>query len=540
MKRFSAGGDGWSRALQALILSAYVAVVFGPLLALAAELFAGGGTSRGAWLLAVPSDRRLGLLGRSLGLAAGVALGGTLVGSLCALSLWRRRSRVASRLRWLILVFVPVPAYIHALAWNSFTREIGIRLEALGLGGLALEGWAGSWWVQVMACLPIATGLCLMGLELVDDELIEAARVLRPDLAVLVRIVLPLAAPAIMAAAALLFVISLADYSVPSLFGLNVYSLEIFAAYSANHEARGALLLALPLLAVTAAAVLLLVSALRNAASVPRRSRRAFFPMAWPGWLESLMGLAVVMAAAQMLVPGMVLVLSAGSATKLAQTVSTAAPEISFTAWIALVTAAACLPMAFAAAAELMRPDRRGRLWWLLVTLPLAVPAPLIGIGLIALWNAPAAPGLYGTDWMPVLAALARFTPLAALVALIQLRRLDPLLADAARVHQRHPLQRLTHIQIPMLAPGLVASAGLAFALSLGELGATLITVPPGRSTLAIRVYNFLHYGASESVAGLCLVMAVVAILAAALAIGALAAWRRIFIGPPAGEPIGR
>jgi iron(III) transport system permease protein len=196
--------------------------------------------------------------------------------------------------------------------------------------------------------------------------------------------------------------------------------------------------------------------------------------------------------------------------------------------------------MAFAAAAELMRPDRPGRLWWLLVTLPLAVPAPLIGIGLISLWNTPATPWLYGTDWMPVLAALARFTPPAALIALIPLLRLDPLLADAARVHQRHSIQRLTQVQIPMLAPGLIASAGVTFALTLGELGATLITVPPGKSTLAIRVYNYLHYGASASVAGLCLAMSVVVILAALLAMGALGAWKGLFVAPAEGEPIRR
>ena len=540
MNRFSAGSDGWPRVLKPLILLVYLAVVFGPLLALAAQLTAGGVQGRAAWLLALPSGRRLGLLCRSLGLAAGVALGGTLVGVLCALSLWRRRSGAARHFRWLILVFAAVPAYIHALAWNSFTHVTGTRLEALGLGSLALEGWVGSWWVQVMACLPIATGLCLMGLELVDQELIEAARLLRSDLAVLARVVLPLAAPAILAGAALLFVISLADYSVPSLYGLNVYSLEIFAAYSANHDARGALLLAAPLLAVSIAAVLLLVSALRSAAAVSRRPRRDLPPMAWPGWLEGSIGLAAILAAAQMLVPGIGLILSAGSVTRLAHTISVAAPEISFTAWIGLITAVACLPMAFAAASELLRPDWRGRLWWLLVTLPLAVPGPLIGIGLIAMWNAPAFPVPYVSDWMPVLAALARFTPPAALVALIQMRRLDPLLSDAARVHQRHPFQGLTAIQIPMLAPGLLASAGLAFALALAELGATLITVPPGKSTLAIRIYNYLHYGASESVAGLCLVMAAAAIFAAVLALGALAAWRRMFIGLPGGEPIRR
>ena len=58
-----------------------------------------------------------------------------------------------------------------------------------------------------------------------------------------------------------------------------------------------------------------------------------------------------------------------------------------------------------------------------------------------------------------------------------------------------------------MLMPGILAAAGIAFALTTGELGATLLVAPPGKATLTMRIYNFLHYGASDAVAGLCLMM---------------------------------
>jgi iron(III) transport system permease protein len=52
----------------------------------------------------------------------------------------------------------------------------------------------------------------------------------------------------------------------------------------------------------------------------------------------------------------------------------------------------------------------------------------------------------------------------------------------------------------------LAASAAVVFVLSLGELGASLLTVPPGVSTLPLRMFNLLHYGASAEVASLALV----------------------------------
>jgi iron(III) transport system permease protein len=147
---------------------------------------------------------------------------------------------------------------------------------------------------------------------------------------------------------------------------------------------------------------------------------------------------------------------------------------------------------------------------------------------LIALWNSPRLPDIYGTTAMPVLASLARFAPLATLAVLAQLRQVDRELIDAARVHQSSHLQGWLQVRLPMLAPGLLAAAGVAFALSLGELGATLLVAPPGQSTLSMRIYNYLHYGASDAVAGLCLLLALSAVAAGLLAMTALLGWSRL------------
>jgi ABC-type Fe3+ transport system permease subunit len=52
----------------------------------------------------------------------------------------------------------------------------------------------------------------------------------------------------------------------------------------------------------------------------------------------------------------------------------------------------------------------------------------------------------------------------------------------------------------------------LAAVLSSAELGATLLLLPPGAGSLTIRIYNYLHYGQSDVIAGLCLVLYVVAL----------------------------
>ena len=105
-------------------------------------------------------------------------------------------------------------------------------------------------------------------------------------------------------------------------------------------------------------------------------------------------------------------------------------------------------------------------------------------------------------------------------------RRWTPAL-DAARVFQARDWQTAWRVRLPLLSPGLLASASLIFALTLGELGATLIVVPPGQPTLTLRIYNYLHYGASDVVAGLCLAMLLLTLAAGSLSVYFMVTWSR-------------
>jgi iron(III) transport system permease protein len=349
--------------------------------------------------------------------------------------------------------------------------------------------------------------------------LIEAGELMRSDMQVFARIILPLSAPPIIAGAGLLFLLSITDYSVPSLFSVNVYSLEIFAEYSASNQPSRAVLLALPLLLVTIIVVVMSQAALRNTAQSSARHIRNWMPPSWPSWFNWLQkfGMTILLIQISVLIFG--LVATVGSWDNLISSVNLARSEISFTFWIAIATALICIPFSIAAAVELKRSGVLGRFWWLLVTIPMAIPAPLIGIGLIGFWSQSMMPGIYGSSAMPVLAMLARFIPLAAILLLFQFRFIDPLLIDAARIFQTNQMQTWAKIWLPLMIPGILAAAGIAFALTIGELGATLIVAPPGQATLSMRIYNYLHYGASSNVAGLCLMMAIVTLIMGCLAV---------------------
>ena len=91
-----------------------------------------------------------------------------------------------------------------------------------------------------------------VGLRRIDGRLEEAALVVAAPRRVLRRITLPLAAPSIVAAALVIFVLAVSEFGVPGLLRVRVYTTEIFTAFAALDFSR-AIVLAVPLLVLSAA-----------------------------------------------------------------------------------------------------------------------------------------------------------------------------------------------------------------------------------------------------------------------------------------------
>ena len=350
----------WELILQRIGLLIFILIVLGPLLVLIAQVIPALSAGHTEWLkLMLPTGRRLILLLNSLWFAGAVAVSGVIIGVLGGSVLWRWDTGWRGYLRWLIIVLAPIPPYIHALAWTSTIYTVNTWLQNIGLPALPVQGWVTAWWIQLMSLAPIAIGLALIGLKSVEPAIIDSARMLRSDIAGLFRVILPLAAPALLAGGGVLFLLSLLDYSVPSLVNLNVYSLEIFAEFSANNQPVRALLLAFPLLVIAITVILVSLSPLRNAAqSSSWRVPNWKVGPVWPKWLVFLQWLALIVLLGQIVVPLVSLTTAVGTLSGMATTVNLAHKEIIFTLWISVIVALICLPIAYAVAREMVYSRR--------------------------------------------------------------------------------------------------------------------------------------------------------------------------------------
>ncbi|WP_067721931.1 ABC transporter permease [Nocardia yamanashiensis] len=119
---------------------------------------------------------------------------------------------------------------------------------------------------------------------------------------------------------------------------------------------------------------------------------------------------------------------------------------------------------------------------------PVAVPSVAIGLGVLITFNErPLLLG--GTKWIVILAHTVLVLAYAFSGVSAALDRLDPGYQQAAESLGASPFRVLTRITLPLLLPALGAAAGLAIALSMGELGATIMVYPATWKTLPVSIF---------------------------------------------------
>jgi ABC-type Fe3+ transport system permease subunit/sugar lactone lactonase YvrE len=147
-----------------------------------------------------------------------------------------------------------------------------------------------------------------------------------------------------------------------------------------------------------------------------------------------------------------------------------------------------------------------------LLWLPFLAPGVLIGILLIAGFNHAWSAFFYQSAGIVLLAFVIRYLALGWTTVVRASQGVDRDLIDVARLEGASRWQTLRHVYWPQIAPQVVAAWYIVFLLCLWDVESMLLVVPPGRETLALRIFNLLHYGYNAQVNALCLTLLVVAI----------------------------
>lgn len=123
------------------------------------------------------------------------------------------------------------------------------------------------------------------------------------------------------------------------------------------------------------------------------------------------------------------------------------------------------------------------------VLLPLGISSVTVGFGFLITWGQ--------VRWMdaayivPIAQAIVA-TPLVVRSLVPVLRGIDPKLREAAATLGASPLRTFLTIDMPFMVRGLGLAFGFAFAISLGEFGATSFLASPDYQTLPVLIARLL------------------------------------------------
>jgi putative spermidine/putrescine transport system permease protein len=175
-----------------------------------------------------------------------------------------------------------------------------------------------------------------------------------------------------------------------------------------------------------------------------------------------------------------------------------------------LVTAiglCAGLPAAYA----IRRGEFRGRDWALnLFTAPLLLPSIVLGLAILLVFVQARLLGSYAGI---IIAHLVVTTPYVVRIMTTAFSTIPPSVEDAAAMLGASPLTVFRRITLPLMLPGLIASAALSFLLSFDEVVITLFITGPRLQTLPVEIFKYVESQTDPMIAAVSVVLVAATLL---------------------------
>ena len=440
------------------------------------------------------------LLQNSLLLAGCVTAAATLSGCMAAVYVAGLRRGWQGLFVALAVAVLALPPFLVTNTWLNYFGLTGTWRQYLDFD---IYSFGGTVLVLTMQLWPIAFVLALARLRGMERAYLEQEPLLR-GIALWRFLLWPFCRGTILQSALLIFVLALNNFSVPALLQTKVYPAEVWLSFNTRFDYLEAVRLSWPLVL----APLLLLAFFRS--HPVRFARRGtaleegllgerlgvFTKAAGGGAVSVLMVLSLLLPLGQLL-------FSPRMWSEFFP--AFAAARNGFANSILFASSSALLVLFLGI---LLRKSRWPVASWLL----LLAPGLLLGLALIYLFNRPWLSVIYQSFAVVMIAYALRFLALGWLGSRMAHQQTDRNLVEAAWSLGARGWQQFRLAEWPGSGAWLLAMAYLIYLLCLWDVETLIFIVPPGGETIALRIFNMLHYGHANQVDALCVWLLLVAI----------------------------
>jgi thiamine transport system permease protein len=320
-------------------------------------------------------------------------------------------------------------------------------------------------------------------------------------------VTMPLLAPSVAAAAAIVFLFSFTSFGVVLVLGGPAYStleVEIYNQATRIFDLQAAAVLSLVQLACIALAIWVATRLeARLAVARHQRPESEVLRPARTGREKIVVGVSLGALGLFLGAPLAVLVersfaVGDGHSLEAYRALFDPTSALLATPWEAIAnsvlyaTAAAAIALVVGGLAAFAIGEPHGsRLLDLSLMLPLGTSAVMLGFGFVIAFDTSP------LDWraqpwiVPVVQALVAI-PFVVRIVAPTLRAIDPRQREAAALLGASPGRVRREVDLPIAGRAFAVAAGFAFAISLGEFGATVFVARPESPTLPVAIFRFL------------------------------------------------
>jgi len=417
------------------------------------------------------------------------------------------------------LMSLALPPFLVTNCWLHFLGHTGVWRSWLPFDIFSLGG---SVWILTLLTWPITMLIVWSAWTQLESSQLES------DSAVggwiLIRAILwPIARPAVTQAALLTFILALNNFAVPAILQTKVFPDEVWIRFNTTFDTMGAIQLSWPLIL---GPLLILLLFVQRSFEWPRTegtaTAKAFRRQLGSGWFWMSGAFGISLGVLSLGLP--MYQLGSAKRTWLELPGALAAGQSAIWNSVLLAALSATGIVATSLLIATLTPSKRKRhserydslnvfnllnaaLW-----LPFLIPGVLIGIILIAAFNRPFLAAFYQSIGIVILAYFIRYFALGWNTVAHSIGGVDTDLTDAARLAGANRWQILRHIHWPQITPQIAAAWYIVYLLCIWDVESMILVLPPGGETLALRIFNLLHYGHNAQVNALCVALVGVAI----------------------------
>ena len=438
------------------------------------------------------------------------------------------RTNIPFKFLFRIISIIPmmVPHILFAVSWvlllNPSNGMINLFLrQVFGLEGAALNIYTmrGMILVEGLLDLPIAYLVIAPAMSAFDVSLEESSKVCgASNLRTLTRVTLPVLRPAILAAATLVIVRSLASFAVPSVIGMpgRIYVLatHIYRVVATGFATDYGLAAAVGMSALAASITLVFLyrRLTREGEKYVTISSRGYRPtmIDLKGARYPLFGIVALLSFVLIVLPVLVLIYTSAVPYSMVPSAKAFA-MMSWKHWLAVLKdpisllslknslylgvggATLGIVLSFFVSYVIVKVRTKASgILESLSFLSFSFPGIVVGIGFM--WFFVRTP-LYATIWALLIGYIATYLPYGIRPLTSAFVQIHSNLEESSRVSGGGAFYTMRRIVIPLLVPGIVSGWILMATMFVRELSLSVVLSRPGTEVLAVQILRFAEDG---------------------------------------------